>query len=185
MMDMLTGLQSRVSMPLLVEPAPNAEQQENLWQAALRAPDHGCLKPYRFIVIEGEKRAELGELFLQRQLQRNPDSDDKTIHKTRNMPLRAPMLIVLVACPQEHPKVPRAEQVQTTACAGQNILHAAFAQGLGAVWRTGWVANDSEIQRALGISAEEEMLGFIYMGTPKTALKEVPVASSDPFVSHW
>ena len=107
-MDMLEGLKSRVSMPLLVEPAPSAEQLENIWQAALRAPDHGCLKPYRFIVIEGDKRAELGELFLQRQLQRKPESDETTIKKTRNMPMRAPMLIVLVACPQAHPKVPRA-----------------------------------------------------------------------------
>lgn len=184
-MDMLEGLKSRVSMPLLVEPAPSAEQLENIWQAALRAPDHGCLKPYRFITIEGDKRAELGELFLQRQLQRKPESDETTIKKTRNMPMRAPMLIVLVACPQEHPKVPRAEQVQTTACAGQNILHAAFAQGLGAVWRTGWVAEEREIQRALGISEDEEMLGFIYIGTPKTALKDVPVVSSASFVSSW
>ena len=184
-MDMLEGLKSRVSMPLLVEPAPSAEQLENIWQAALRAPDHGCLKPYRFIVIEGDKREQLGELFLQRQLIRKPDSDDITIKKTRNMPLRAPMLIVPVACPQEHPKVPKAEQVQTTACAGQNILHAAFAQGLGAVWRTGWVAEDVEIQQALGITADEEMLGFIYIGTPKTALKEVPVVSSEAFVSSW
>lgn len=184
-MDMLEGLKSRVSMPLLVEPAPTEEQLENIWQAALRAPDHGCLKPYRFIVIEGEKRAKLGELFLQRQLQRKPDSDETTIKKTRNMPMRAPMLIVLVACPQEHPKVPVAEQVQTTACAGQNILHAAFAQGLGAVWRTGWVAEDSEIQRALGLSEIEQMLGFIYLGTPKTALKDLPTASSAEFVSSW
>ncbi len=53
-MDMLQGLQSRVSMPLLVAPAPNSEQLENIWQAALRAPDHGNLKPYRFILVEGE-----------------------------------------------------------------------------------------------------------------------------------
>jgi nitroreductase len=184
-MDMLEGLKSRVSMPLLVEPAPTEAQLENIWQAALRAPDHGCLKPYRFIVIDGDKRAELGELFLQRQLQRKPESDETTIKKTRNMPMRAPMLIVLVACPQEHPKVPAAEQVQTTACAGQNILHAAFAQGLGAVWRTGWVAEDQQIQTALGIKEDEEMLGFIYLGTPKTALKDVPIVNSAEFVSSW
>lgn len=184
-MDMLQGLLNRVSMPLLVEPAPNAAQLENLWQAVLRAPDHGNLKPYRFIVIEGDKRTELGEVFLQRLLERKPEADETTIAKTRKMPTRAPMLIALVACPQEHPKVPVAEQVQTAACAGQNILHAAFAQGLGAVWRTGWVAEDKQIQTTLGLSENEQMLGYIYIGTPKTALREVPVIDAAPFVSQW
>ena len=184
-MDMLQGLQSRVSMPLLVAPAPNSEQLENIWQAALRAPDHGNLKPYRFILVEGEQQTALGELFLQRMLARKPDADETTIAKTRRMPTRAPMLILLVASPQEHPKIPLAEQLQTATCAGQNILHAAFAQGLGAVWRTGWVAKDPKIQRQLGLQESEQLLGYIYIGTPKTALRDVPVIASNDFVSHW
>jgi nitroreductase len=184
-MDMLQGLLNRVSMPLLVEPAPTEAQLENLWQAALRAPDHGNLKPYRFLVIAGDKRTELGELLAQRLLELKPETGDSLLAKTRNMPARAPMLIALVACPQEHPKVPLAEQVQSAACAGQNILHAAFAQGLGAVWRTGWVAEDKQIQATLGLSESEQMLGYIYIGTPKTALREVPVIDATPFVSQW
>ena len=184
-MDMLQGLLNRVSMPLLVEPAPTAEQLENLWQAALRAPDHGNLKPYRFIVIAGDKRTELGEVFAQRLLKFKPEAGESILAKTRHMPTRAPMLIALVACPQEYTKVPVAEQVQSTACAGQNILHAAFAQGLGAFWRTGWVAEDKQIQRQLGMHENEQMLGYIYIGTPKIALKEVPKISSTAFVSNW
>lgn len=182
---MLQGLLNRVSMPLLEEPAPSHEQLENIFQAALRSPDHGRLNPYRFIVIGGEQRQALGELFVERLLALNPEADEKACNKARNMPLRAPLLVALVACPRQHAKVPVAEQVCTTACAGQNILHAAFAQGLGAVWRTGWVAEDKEIIRRLGLKEDEQMLGYIYLGTPKNPAKSAPAIDSSTFVSSW
>ena len=184
-MNMLQGLLNRVSMPLLEEPAPSDQQLENIFQAALRAPDHGRLNPYRFIVIAGEQRQALGELFAERLLALNPEADEKALHKALNMPLRAPLLVALVACPQAHAYVPVAEQVQTTACAGQNILHAAFAQGLGAVWRTGWVAEDKAIIRSLGLKEDEQMLGYIYLGTPKNPAKSAPAIDSSAFVSSW
>jgi len=184
-MEMLEGILNRTSSPLLEEPAPSPEQIEYMLQAAIRAPDHGRLKPYRFILIEGQEREVLGELFLSRLLEINPDADEKTCLKTRNMPLRAPMLLVLVACPRPHPKVPASEQVHTTACAGQNILHGAYAQGLGGVWRTGWVAEDKQIQKQLGLTDEEQMLGYIYLGTPKNPARKTPEVDSADYISFW
>ena len=75
-MEMLEGILNRTSSPLLEEPAPSPEQIENMLQAAIRAPDHGRLKPYRFILIEGQEREALGELFLSRLLEINPDADE-------------------------------------------------------------------------------------------------------------
>ena len=87
---MLQGLLNRVSVPLLEEPAPSDEQLENIFQAALRAPDHGRLNPYRFIVIAGEQRQALGELFAERLLALNPEADEKALQNALNMTLRAP-----------------------------------------------------------------------------------------------
>ena len=62
-MDALTLLHERVSVPRLVGPAPTAEQQQAMFLAALRAPDHAYLRPWRFLVIEGSGLDALGELF--------------------------------------------------------------------------------------------------------------------------
>lgn len=184
-MDYLQGLLSRTSAPLLQDPAPSQQQLQQMLQAALRAPDHGNLKPMRFLIIEDQARYALGELFLQRQLQKDPSTDEASQQKYRNMPLRAPLIVVLIACLQDHPKVPHQEQIQAAACAGQNILHAAHAQGLGAVWRTGWLAEDDYIKAKLNLSHQEQLLGFIYVGTPKHAPKPIPKLNSQDYVAYW
>ena len=184
-MNYLEGLLTRRSVPLLLDPAPTQNQLGKMLQAALRAPDHGNLKPFRFLAIQGQARHQLGQIFLQQQLARNPDTDNFTQNKVRNMPLRAPLILCLIACPQEHVKIPIAEQIQSTACAGQNILHAAYAQGLGAVWRTGWLAQDSQVHQQLGMQKTEELLGFIYLGTPKYQPQCLPDPTVDDFLQYW
>ena len=43
------------------------------------------------------------------------------------------MIIVLINTPKEHPKVPKIEQIMSTATAGQNILLALNSLGYGAM----------------------------------------------------
>ena len=62
-MDALSLLLNRSSQPRLSAPAPSGEALENIMQAALRAPDHACLTPWRFIVCEGKGLDKLGQLF--------------------------------------------------------------------------------------------------------------------------
>jgi len=184
-MDALDVLQQRVSCPLLEAPGPTQVQLEQMLKAALRAPDHANLKPSRFIVIEGKGRQRLGELFVQAALAKKPELSEADQEKTRNKPLRAPTIIVVTAATQEHPKVPRIEQVVTAGAAANNIVTAAYAMGIGAYWRTGGVAFDAVVKQGLGVAEHDEILGFLYLGTPKVTLRDAPELPLDEVTEYW
>lgn len=182
-MDALENLHQRVSSPLLDGPAPSQEQLENIYRAALRAPDHGSLKPLRFLNVKADARNKLGELFLEAASEEDALSEEQQ-NKFRKMPLRAPHIIVAIAVIQDHPKVPRTEQIITAGCAVQNMLLAAHAQGLGAMWRTGVLAYNPIVMDGLGLQANEEIVGYLYLGTP-TKSRQAPQVEIEDFVSDW
>ncbi|MCY1258707.1 putative NAD(P)H nitroreductase YdjA [compost metagenome] len=184
-MEAFDALLNRVSHARLGEPAPSAQQLERLFRVALRAPDHGQLRPWRFLTVAGEARRQLGELFARATAAAQPDAAPEALDKARAMPLRAPLLIVAVARLQEHPKVPEIEQLLSAGCATHGLIQAAFAEGLGAMWRTGAMAFDPLVHEGLGLAANERIVGFIYMGTPIGELRRpVELAPAD-FVSAW
>ncbi|PTC00313.1 nitroreductase, partial [Thalassospira xiamenensis] len=118
-------------MPRLIEPGPNPEQMALLEAAALRAPDHMQLMPYQFQCFEGPSRARLSTLFAEAASQKG--EPEAGVNKAAQLPFRAPLVIAAVMKHQAHDKVPRVEQICTTACAAMAIEQAAFAQGLGAI----------------------------------------------------
>lgn len=183
-MNALDMLHRRSSSPVLSDPAPTPAQLEVLWQAAARAPDHALLRPYRFLVIEGPERAVLGELFVKAASAKNSQIEATRLEKIRSMPLRAPMLLVAVAVTQDHPKVPEVEQVITAGCATQAIIQAAFALGLGAMWRTGEMAFDTQVKAGLGLQSHEQIIGFIYLGSSDRQREPASVNSAE-FVARW
>ncbi|UBM24022.1 NAD(P)H nitroreductase [Pseudomonas sp. p1(2021b)] len=183
-MEALDALLNRVSVPRLTDPAPNAAQREALFQAALRAPDHGQLRPWRFLTIEGQGREKLGELFAE-ALRQKGDASQAALDKARAMPMRAPLLIVVVARLQDHFKIPKSEQRLAAGCAAHGILIAAHAQGIGAVWRTGDMAFDAHVHQGLGLAENEELIGYLYVGTPATEPRTAPVLETADFVSAW
>lgn len=184
-MNALSALHNRVSMPRLTGPAPTAEQQEAMFRAALRAPDHAWLRPWRFLVLEGADLERLGELFHAAALARCGDPSAEEVQRARKLPLRAPMIIVAICSPKVHPKVPAQEQEMSCAVAVGNMLLAAHALGLGAVWRTGDPARDPVIREGLGLSAEESIVAFLYVGQPLGEPKPVPVPDSRDFFQRW
>lgn len=163
-MQALELLTTRSSMPRLTEPGPTAEQFAVIQEAASRAPDHKALMPYRFIVYQSQKRAQLGELFKKAAVARG--MDDKAQAKAAEIPLRAPMVIAVIMDYQAHEKVPRDEQFASAACATLLMQQAAFAQGLGAIWRTGWFAEDEVVKAGLNCKPEDAIVAFLYVGTP-------------------
>ena len=183
-MQALDLLLNRVSVGRLLEPAPDAAQRELMLRAALRAPDHGQLRPWRFITIEGEARARLGELFAEAQAQ-NPASTPEMLDKARAMPLRAPLLLVVVASLSEHPKVPQEEQVLSAGCAAHSVLLAAQALGFGAIWRTGPLTHHPHILDGLGLGAHEKIVGFLYLGSFEGERRNPPALATADFVSAW
>ncbi len=183
-MEALDALLNRVSVPRLVEPAPDAAQRELLFRAASRAPDHGQLRPWRFLTIEGAAREQLGAL-LAEAVQAQGETTEAALEKAHAMPLRAPLLIVVIANVQNHFKVPKSEQRLAAACAAHAILLAAYAQGIGAVWRTGELSYSPQVAKGLGLADTEELIGFLYVGTPLNPPRTAPVVSVEAFVSAW
>lgn len=184
-MDALTLLNNRNSEPKLSEPAPDSDTLHKILGAALRAPDHGRLHPWRFLLISGKSRYRLGELFGDALRARDPAASPEQIKKNQDAPLRAPIVITVVACLQDHPKVPRVEQLLSAGCAAHGILLAAQALGYGAIWRTGDNCYDPHVREGLGLGENEEIVGYIYLGSPVGVPKPIEAARVEDFVVTW
>lgn len=176
-MDALEALTTRASPIALREPAPDGAALALILRAASRAPDHGRLKPWRFIVVDGAARHALGEVLATALKRREPDLPDSALAKERGKTLRAPLIIVVAAHLRDNRKVPAVEQIIAAGAAAQNILVAAHALGFGAFWRTGAAAYDDAVKTALGLVASDAIIGFLYLGT--TSVPAGPVLPSD------
>ncbi len=184
-MDALTALHERVSVTRLVGPAPTQEQRDALFRAALRAPDHAWLRPWRFLVIEHEAQTRLGDLFAQAALTDAPGLDGDALERVRKKPGRAPLVIVAICTHRQHAKVPPHEQDMSCAVAVGNMLIAAHALGLGAVWRTGAMASHPVVRHGLGLADNEQITAFLYVGHPDGPRKSLPELPLAEFFQAW
>jgi nitroreductase len=184
-MDALEALHNRTSVPKLSAPAPSGACLDNICRAALRAADHGVMRPWRFLLIGGEGLLRLGDLFAQAALSESPDLEPEALERIRQKPLRAPMIIVTISCHRENPKVPELEQDLSAAAATQNMLLAAFAQDIGAFWRTGAMAYHPVVRRGLGLSDSEKIIGFLYLGQKAGAARRLTDPPLDAYFSAW
>jgi nitroreductase len=187
-MEALEAVLTRQSVApaFLAEPGPDDAALARILAAGACAPDHGKLRPWRFIVIRGEARERLGEVFVEALMRRQPDAPEAAIEQERARPLRAPLLIAVAArIAREHPKIPEIEQILSTAAAAQNILLAAHAQGFGAKWLTGANAYDEHVKSALGLAPDDRVLGFIHLGTIDGAPPAVPHADAREHTVEW
>lgn len=185
MNDILQFLQQRNSAPKLAAPAPSEAQLQEMFKAALRAPDHARLRPWHFTVIQGERREAFGKLLESCLVQRNPDADDAARTKARNAPLRAPLLVVVSAHISEHPKVPAIEQRLSAGCAAHALLLAAEALGFAGIWRTGDAAFDRRVMDGLGLGPQHEIVGIVYLGSRDCVPRPVPVLDITDYVNNW
>lgn len=184
-MQALDVLLNRVSVPRLIDPAPDAAQREVMFGAALRAPDHGQLRPYRFITVEGAARERMGDLLVQALQAGGVEVTPQALEKARLGPLRAPLVVIVVACLQEHYKVPKTEQLITAGCAAHGVLLAAYALGVGAVWRSGDLSYSPVVAEGFGLVAGEEVIGFLYLGTPLNPPRVAAKVDVAGYVSEW
>jgi len=184
-MDALEALHARSSSARLTDPAPGETELANIYRAALRAADHGLLRPWRFLAVRGTSRERLGDLFVAASRARDPELSENQAERIRRKPLRAPMILVTISSPAEHPKVPAFEQDLSAAAATQNMLVAAYAQGVGAMWRTGDMAYDPVVMEGLGLAAHEKIIGFLYLGTAVEATRRIAEPDPADFVQEW
>ncbi len=181
----LEVLHNRVSCGILTAPAPSGRVLENIMRSALRAADHRLHRPWRFLVIQGNGLQRLGEIMVQSLVDDGENLDQATRDMMIAKAQRAPMIIVAIANCTEDPKVPEVEQIISAGCTVQNMLNAAFAQDVGAMWRTGAMAYHNGVRKALGLASHEHIVGFLYLGAIKTALKPAPELDPADFFSSW
>ena len=164
-MDALELLVGRESAVKLTSPGPDQEELEKMFQSALRAPDHGRLRPWRFVVIPEAKREEFGELMADCLRRMDPGATADALQRERDKAMRAPVIVVAAATIQRGHKIPDVEQLVSAAAAAENIMLAARAQGYGAMWKTGAPAYDVKVKEAFGLVPDNEIVGFLYLGT--------------------
>jgi nitroreductase len=178
-------LLNRASIGSLAAPAPDQAALDAMFASAVRAPDHGRLRPWHFLVVQEAQRARFGEVLAQSLARREPEATEPMLERERAKALRAPMIIVAATRLQESRKVPAVEQRASTAAAVQNILLAAHALGYGAVWKTGGAAYDPLVRAALGFGEDTEISGFIYLGTPAGEPSPARRPAAAEHVSVW
>ncbi len=167
-MQALEAILTRVTVPpvKMGEPGPDDAALGRMLEAAAAAPDHGKLRPWRFLVVRGEGRARLGELFAEALLRERPATSAAEVEKQRTAPKRAPLIVVAIArIDPDHPKIPAWEQQASAACAVHNLLLAAHAMGFAGKWATGGNAASPIVQSGLGLAANEGITGLLYIGT--------------------
>lgn len=187
-MDALEAILTRRSVPpvKMGPPGPDAAQLRRILEAAAAAPDHGLLRPWRFLVVQGEDRRQLGELFAAAVRAELPDVSAQEIEKQRTGPLRAPVIVgVIVRIEPDHPKIPEVEQIASAAAATQNLLLAAHALGFAAKWATGKPAYSRKVMAGLGLGPNERIMALVYLGSYAAEHIMPPRAGLDGLVCPW
>lgn len=145
---------------MLAEPAPSAAQVTDLLRIAARAPDHGKLTPWRFIVLRGQGK----EAFAAR-LQAIAERRGDTLLASKLGKLKSPPLAIAVVSSPKSGAIPEWEQVLSAGAVCTILLQAALAMGFGANWITDWYSYDVEATETLGLAPGERVAGFMMMGT--------------------
>ena len=163
-MDVLEAIQLRQSIGKVKPDPVSRELIERLLSAAVQAPNHYKVRPWRFVVLTGAARERLGEVMAEALHQHDPNATEEALAKERAKPLRAPVLIAVGVDKPNLPKVVEIENICAAAAATQNLLLAAHALGLAAMWRTGEAARELAVKTLLGFETGQIVIGFVYVG---------------------
>jgi len=166
-------------------PGPSPDQIARLLTIAARVPDHGRLAPWRFILIAGDSRHEIGRIMAGLAAAAEPAISASRRAAERDRFAQAPLVVCVVSRAAPHPKIPEWEQVLSAGAVCQTLLAAAGAMGFGAQWLTGWCAYDERARAALGLGRAERVAGFIHIGSALEAPVERPRPLIDDIVSDW
>jgi nitroreductase len=164
-MDLFDAIDGRSSARALGEPGPSDQQIARILDAGRRAPDHGRLAPWRFVVLQGHDRMVLGDAMAALRRRNQPDASPDALAAERNKAFRAPAIIAVGAHVVAGHKVPEVEQIMAVAACVQNMCLAAHALGLCANWKTGAAAYDPALRAALGLAECDLVAALLYIGT--------------------
>lgn len=176
MNEILGVLEQRRSVPphLLLSPGPNPAELDRILAVASRIPDHGKLAPWRFLVIEGEARDRVGAMIEDAFRADEPAAAPDRVAQERGRLARAPLVVAVVSRARPHVKIPEWEQRLSAGAACMNLVVAANALGYGTSWLTEWYAYDRRVLDGLGLASDENLAGFIHIGTPREPMADRP-----------
>ena len=170
-MDALEAIRARRSIGRLIEPAPSDSDLKTILDAATAAPDHGELKPWRFVVLRDHDKDKFGQVLEDAYVARcraiGAQPTDGQLKKERTKLGRAPLVVIACAINQHSEEIPWIEQVLAVGAAVENMLLAATALGYGSMWRTGPPAYDHRVKRAVGLNDDDAIVGFVYLGSQR------------------
>ncbi len=184
-MDAPDLMLSRESAIKLQSPGPSADDLQRIFASAVRAPDHGRLRPWQFVVIPEDRRTAFGAVMADALHRRDPTAGDGELQRERDKALRAPVIVVVAAKVKKGHKIPEIEQIASASAAAQTIMLAAPALGYGAVWKTGAPAYDPTVKTALGLDPDDDIIGFLYIGTKAGGSSPIPRPEAKDFVTTW
>ncbi len=173
-----------VSPRRLIEPGPSAQQLQDILGAAAAAPDHGQLRPWRFVVVPVAQREILAKVFGQALQDRDPQATLEQVENAREKAHRAPFLMLAIArltdlpAPSgaapgrgaQHPQaseaeVNDAERLVSLGCAIQNVLLSAHAAGFGTGVTSGQALTSMRLRALFELRENERAVCCINIGT--------------------
>jgi nitroreductase len=165
-MELFDAIASRSMAKSLTGPGPSAEQIARLLEAAGRAPDHGRLRPWRFVAVNGAEREAFANAVAEARRDQMPTFTDEQMEIEREKIRRSPSILVAgCVVRKDIPKVPEIEQVIAVGAAVENLMLAANDLGVGAMWKTGPAAYSARVKAAVGLAADDHIVAILHLGT--------------------
>jgi nitroreductase len=165
-MELFDAIVARSTAKSLTGPGPTPAQIALLLEAADHAPDHGRLKPWRFVAVDGAARETFANAVAESRRDQNPGFTDEQLALEREKIRRSPSILVAgCVVRKDIPKVPEIEQVIAAGAAVENLLLAATELGIGAMWKTGPAAYSARVKAAVGLAADDHIVAILHLGT--------------------
>jgi nitroreductase len=190
-MDVMDAIRSRRSIGRMTQDEPPREVIEQLIDAAVEAPNHYDSQPWRFYVLTGKAREDLGDVLAETLKTRWRGDESKMeagLASERAKPMRSPVMIVVgVKHTGEDDRIIPREDLQAASAGIQNLMLAAHSLGLSCVWRTGDGAYDDVVKAHFGLEPRDEIAGMVYVGypDPESVARVAPRARTSKGLTEW
>lgn len=189
MNDIIDCIHARRSIGNLSLPMPSTDELHCALTAAMTAPDHKLLRPYRFVVMTDQALHEFGQVLCQagsdQAVQQGGTLDEMACQKLQNLPKRAPMIVAVMTDYKNHPKVPQFEQLLCVGAVIQNLLLVLQSMGYRTIWRTGDLCNHLVVKQHFGLTGDNLICGFVYIGSSDIDLPKRDTMTVMDFLSVY
>ena len=173
------AIRGRRSVAVVTDEAPTDEEMREMVRVAMHAPDHGCLRPWRLVLVRGGERGALGAA-----LAASTASSADAAPRIAAKPLRAPLLVGIVLRPRAHDRIPEWEQLAASVAVVTTLMLVLHDRGWASIWRTGDGLGAPAVRHVMGIRGSEKLLGWLYVGGTDPDAPPRPARPAHPVSEH-